>query len=673
MNDNLLNPNQKLAVEMPLGPTMVIAGPGSGKTFVITQRIGYMIHSLGCNPHDILVITFTKAAAEEMKLRFMKQFTNANVQFGTFHAIFFKILRLYDKVRYDLERLISEDKKKKLIEQIYSKLPHDDYEDFVDTFLAEHTLMKNQLIQLKYYQPTGISQEIFREVAQQYDDYKTRQGLFDFDDMLTECYYLLSNEPSMLKYCQNRYKYILIDEFQDVNSVQFEIIKLLAQEHHNLFVVGDDDQSIYQFRGAKPEFLLSFKEYFSPVNEVILDVNYRSTKSILEYSNKLIKHNKNRYVKAMRTDNQIGDKPRLLGCEDSKEQAHHIAQSIHTLRKEGTPLSECAIIYRTNIQARPLIEVLLATHIPFVLRDSVATLYDQWITKDILAYLYLAKNLNLNDFSRQIINRPSRYISKVAIEKASKVEGNFFNNVIRLDELSPWQKDYIQKLVFELQQLKQKPLLEGIRYIRKQIGYDKYIEEYAAYRKIPVTTLMDVLSEIEDSASNYSVVEDWEDVLKFLSASLKNNKKMEKAKHQPLDAVVLTTMHSAKGLEFKEVFIIDVVDGVIPHNKCQGDLQLEEERRLFYVALTRAKQHLSLYIPKTRYQEKVALSPFIEEILMADSHLKQGDIVIHTKYGKGEVLAIHESQARIRFLAETIRVIDYKYCIKNGLLKKKEG
>lgn len=667
METKQLNANQKQAVEMPLGATMVIAGPGSGKTFVITERVRYMISHLQCQPQHILVITFTKAAAEEMKGRYLKATHQTGVTFGTFHSVFYRMLRKADPNRYALERLISEDKKRQVIEKIYQGMDTGDaYEDFIEVFLGHLTLMTNQLIQPKYYNPDGISKEVFLKVFNSYEQYKERHGLFDFDDMLVHTYYLLRNDSHILTFYQSKYKHILIDEFQDINCVQFEIIKLLSSRHTDLFVVGDDDQSIYQFRGAKPEFLLSFEEYFNPVQKIILDVNYRSTPNILRYSNSLIGYNINRYEKIMHAAHIEGDKPIVTYCEDAKEQASLVLKEILKLNAAGLPLKECAIIYRTNIQARPLIEALRTVQIPFIIKDAMVTLYDQWMTKDILAYLHLAYNIEDSERLLQIINRPTRYISKLALEDARKKGGNLLKNLLESDLLSRLQKDRIEELIFNLQRLKTLTLKEAIPYIRHTIGYEKYLIEYAAYRKIPSEGLVNMLLELEDSAREYACVEEWEEALYAISMSVKQS-----SRQKGHDALTLTTMHSAKGLEFGAVFIIDILDGVIPHSKSLSDTQVEEERRLFYVALTRAKERLYLYIPKNRYQKKAESSPFILETLTPKITLKEGDCIKHKMYGQGKVVKLDGSKAFIRF-KNGQKVVDYMYCIKHHLLSREE-
>lgn len=663
-----LNENQLNAVTMALKPIRVIAGPGSGKTHVIIHRIAHMITYYKCKPEQILVITFTKAAAEEMKTRFIKEFGNTRVTFGTFHSIFFRILRMSNSQRYQLENLIPEDQKKKMIEDIYRKLECEEYEDFVEVFLAHLTLMKNQMIAPKYYHPDGLSKELFMQVYQEYENKKERMGRFDFDDMLVDCYHTLVNDPHLCTYFQNRYKHILIDEFQDINCVQFEVIKLLAQKNRDIFIVGDDDQSIYGFRGSKPEFLLQFAEYFREAEDVVLDTNYRSTKNILSYSNDLILHNQKRYNKVMKSHFGEGNNPKIVYCEDVKEEALQVTQEIIKHREAGHPYHECAIIYRTNIQARPIIEMLLSANIPFCLKDAMVTLYDQWLTKDILAYMKLAQDIRQDEHVLKIINRPSRYMSKAHLAAAKQLDGGIIFNLLKLDSLSEWQKDPLEQMIYHLQVLKNKPFRETVSYIRKTIGYDTYVKEYAAYRHIPVTGLMELLDEIEDSTQNYNDVEAWEEALYDQAMSIKQGAKANKGQ----DAVILTTMHSAKGLEFHTVCILDANDGITPHNKSIGEIQLEEERRLFYVALTRAKRELKVFVPKKRHNEKIAVSPFVLEMKTPQTVVKVGMKVRHKVYGEAVIVGIDHTKGRLKFKDGTFKIIDLGFCIKNNILLLEE-
>jgi DNA helicase-2/ATP-dependent DNA helicase PcrA len=659
-----LNESQKQAVTLPLGPALIIAGPGSGKTHTLIHRISYMLQELNCKASHMLVITFTKAAATEMKERFEAAFGRSGVMFGTFHSAFYKILRMHNKERYDLNNLLTEDERRKTIEKIYRAIAEEVEEDFIELFLKHMTLMSNQLIKPQHYHPDGIAKEIFLKVYEGYERFKENHQKFDFDDMLIDTYFLLENEPEVLAFFRQKYQYLLIDEFQDINVVQFEIIKLLTTEHRNVFVVGDDDQSIYKFRGARPELLVSFKEFFEETKEVVLDINYRSTKKILDWSNELILHNQKRYNKVMRTIHENGNVPRVVYIEDIKSQASFILETMLKFNKEGLNWSDCAIIYRTNVEARPLLELFLSAHIPFYLRDTIATLYDSWVTKDLFAYIRLGRKQGSNADIIRIINRPTRYMHRLIIEQAAKKNGNLLETLLASIDLKEWQKDPLEMMLFHLQNLGRLPMHKQISYIRHQIGYEKYLEEYAKYRHLPKEGLIEILDELEASASEFEDSFLWEQHLEQLAKGIRaNNQNPSNRK----EGVTLTTMHSAKGLEFKMVFILDVVDGVLPHSKSQTPSELEEERRLFYVALTRAKTDLFLCVPKVRHGKETLPSPFIAEILVGQ--LKPQTKIKHARYGTGVVVEKENQHAKIHFQSGQIKMIDCMYCLKNDLIK----
>lgn len=661
-----LNTNQIKAVTCDLKPTIVIAGPGSGKTQVIVNRIHYMLTQLGCLPHQILVVTFSKMAAEEMKERYFHLFGDSPITFGTLHSVFYRILRKAQPARYDLDKLLLDDKRKVLLMQLLKEMDTDEGDEFLDGFIKHLSLMKNQLIVPKTYQPNGISKPVFIELLNRYEAYKERHGLFDFDDMLVECYYLLKNDPALCRVVSEHYKYILVDEFQDINLVQFELLKLIVSHHQHLFVVGDDDQSIYQFRGAKPSYLLDFKKQFNEVNEIYLDVNYRCSGSILQHSLMLIKQNTVRYQKQLTTPNPKGEMPQIVYCKDAKEEALHILHEISKRRQQGISLKEMAVIYRTNIQARPVVETLLAANIPFRLRDGMLSLYDQWITKDILSYLHLAKYLDQTELAYRIINKPKRYISKVNMEIARKGKNNFLFNLLEIEALTEWQKNYIQELLFDLQVLREKPLIEAIHYIRHHIGYDQYLNEYASYRKMPAMSLFEILEDIEDSAQNYQSLEEWESALIDMAHQIKQTTKKTAS-----DTLTLTTMHGAKGLEFDTVFIIDVVEGIIPYHKSITMQEIEEERRLLYVGMTRAKKHLLLYVPSQKHGKAIESSIFINNLKDAQfkEQLVPGRKVKHKKLGIGKILEVlDQNMLTIQFNNGQKRKIDGQYCINNAII-----
>jgi DNA helicase-2/ATP-dependent DNA helicase PcrA len=663
-----LNVSQKQAVTCPVSPTIVIAGPGSGKTHVIINRIHYMIKTLNCLPSHILVVTFSKLAAREMNERFNKQYADEKVNFGTLHSIFYRILRQSDPIKYHLQNLINENEKKIILQNLFMKLQVDEYEDFIDEFLKHLALMKNQLINPKHYYPDGLSKEVFLKLFHEYEYYKEINQKFDFDDMLVDCYYLLDSDKILLNKVRQQYRYVLVDEFQDINLVQFEIIKMITETTQNIFVVGDDDQSIYKFRGAKPEFLLQFKNHFKDANQFFLDVNYRSTEHILNYSTAVIAYNKNRYLKKLTTPNEQGTLPEIIHCKDVKDEAISILNQIIALKNSGQKWSDMAIIYRTNLEARPIVEMLLSAHIAFTLRDGMISLYDQWITKDILGYLTLAQNPNNTELALKIINKPKRYISKAVIEATSRLEGTFLFNLLSSGDLTEWQKNYIQQLLFDLQTIKEKPLNEAIAYIRKNIGYENYILDYCSYRKMPHTTLFEVLDEIEDSSSEFKSVTDWEAFLIDVSQRAKEETNGSKAVK---DAVTLTTIHGAKGLEFENVFIINLIEGNIPYHKSNNEIEIEEERRLLYVAMTRAKKQLYLYIPAEKYAKPAQCSSFIEQLLSQYllDRLQKNKVIIHKKFGRGEVIKIMDNYLiEVQFGSQMIRKIDGNYCLNNGII-----
>lgn len=661
-----LNINQQKAVTCDLKPTIVIAGPGSGKTQVIVNRINYMTEVLHCSASHILVVTFSKLAAEEMKERYHRSYGEAPVTFGTLHSIFYRILRKANPSRYDLDKLLLEDKRKVLLTKLLKELDTDEGEEFLEGFIKHLSLMKNQLMPPKEYMPNGIAKNVFLNLLAHYEAYKERHQLFDFDDMLVECYYLLKNDCNLLQAVSRRYQYILVDEFQDINLVQFEIIRMIVAERNQIFVVGDDDQSIYQFRGAKPSYLLDFKNHFPGTQEIFLDVNYRCSNHILQHSLHLIEKNTIRYTKQLTTPNPDGDLPQFISCKDAKAEALHIIHEITKRRQQGIGLDDMAVIYRTNIQARPIVETLLAANIPFCLRDGMVSLYEQWITRDILSYLHLAQNPTQSELAGKIINKPKRYISKSNIEIAKSKGNHLIMQLLQLDTLTEWQKNYLQELLFDLQVLNEKPLIEAIRYIRHHIGYDNYLNEYAAYRKMPVQNLFEVLEDIEDSAQNYQTLDEWENSLREMSIQIKGANRKNSS-----DMLTLTTMHGAKGLEFDTVFIVDVVEGIVPYHKSEKQQEIEEERRLLYVGMTRAKNQLLIYLPQEKHGKPVLPSPFIKELRkeLLVEQLKVGQIMNHKNLGKGKVLEVGDQGiVMVEFKQGQKRKIDSIYCINNGII-----
>jgi len=615
MKNIKLNDKQVEAVCHNLGPMMVLAGPGSGKTTVIIHRIKTLIEKYGVLPRDILVITFTKAAAVEMKNRFMKICElNDGVSFGTFHSYFFRILR--NSFDYNLDNLIKEDEKKSIIRAIIheKELIIEDEEEYINNALNEISLVKNELIDCEKYKTSNFGKSEFISLFNGYEAIKETNNKIDFDDMICKCYEKLSLNQGILEKWKNRYKYILIDEFQDINKAQYECIKLLTNKNSNIFIVGDDDQSIYKFRGARPEFLLRFPKDFNNVEKIVLDINYRSTTQIINLGNAVIKSNRNRYKKIIKGTKKDGKVPILIKSNDIGSEASEIARRIIKYRDNfNFDLNKVAVIYRTNIQARAIVDAFMDFNIPYQLKDEVPSIYEHRISKDIFAYLNLILN-NDNDLAlERIINKPKRYISKVVFSEAKKIkEESLLKDLFKVKDIKTWQIDKLNELIYNLSAARGKSVYETFKYIRQIIGYDDYINQYALFRKVNPKSLFEVLEEVQESSKGYEKIEDY---LAHTENIISEMKEKKKSSNIIPNGVVLSTMHSAKGLEFDIVFVTSAVEGVIPYEKSKSFDEIEEERRLFYVAITRAKKLLFISIVKSRYEQEVKPTRFLKNII----------------------------------------------------------
>lgn len=610
----MLNKNQEKAILHNKGPMMVLSGPGSGKTTVITYRIKNLIENFNIQPKDILVITFTKAASEEMKERFFNICSNNyNVSFGTFHSCFYKIIRDYFK--YNLSSILNDDEKIEIIKKIVDKveISFESYDEFIQDIISEISLVKNELIDYKVFNSKCTNSNSFKIIYSEYEEAKKQLRKIDFDDMLLRCYEVLKNDLKVRIFWQNRYKYILIDEFQDINRVQYECIKMLVGNENNIFVVGDDDQSIYGFRGSRPEFLLSFPNDFLDTKKIILNINYRSTKQIISLCNTIIKDNKNRYEKDIIGTEKEFKTPILIRAYDVEEEAKRITEKIQNLKKDYE-LEEIAIIYRTNIQARAILEKLMDYNIDYQLKDKIPSIYDHFIARDIIAYLSLAINKYANDSFVKIANKPKRFLNKELILDALSICKNkkpIVEHLYCSTSLKSWQLEKINDLLFHLGQIKTKNPYDAIKYILNNIGYEEYLENYADFKKIGVKGLVEITREILETSKGYDSIEKYLKNIDNIKTEI--NKKYKNKDNQK--GVVLTTMHSAKGLEFDVVFVISCVDGIIPHEKSKTKEEIEEERRLFYVALTRAKTLLHISILKTKYDNNMIPSRFLKKLI----------------------------------------------------------
>lgn len=604
-----LNGNQRLAVCHETGPMLVLAGPGSGKTTVLLCRILRLLERGLARPTQILALTFSKAAAEEMKERFRKARGAEGVSFATFHSMFFRILR--SKYGWGVERVFQEEERRAVLRNLLEEAKWDvpDLEEYISVFLAQLSLMNSELEDIRSFEPVGIPVQEFQKLYHAYDNYKERHEKIDFDDMLTLCHQLLTEDEKVRLFWQNKYKYILVDEFQDVNQAQFACLQILAEGHQNLFVVGDDDQSIYAFRGARPDFLLHFPTLYPQTKKVTLNTNYRSTERIITLAEKVITHNETRFIKNMKGSGEAGDKVTFFLAEDTAGEAECIGEKIGALLDEGVPMQEIAVIYRTNLQGGAFARELYKRGIPYDLRDSSGNVYEHWIAKDLLAYLLLAENEESDSALRRILNKPKRYIGKELQAEAETMPYNLMRSFFVCPSLKKWQEEHLENLRLDLGQIRRKNPYDGLKYVRKVVGYDEYLEEFAAYRRTSAQVLWEIADEIMETAKDCADVKTFRDRLEELSRQMKEQTQKSGQKR---NGVALMTMHGAKGLEFQAVFLPALVEGVVPHEK--GLEQIEEERRLFYVALTRAGERLCLSAVRKRYEKETKPSRFLAEM-----------------------------------------------------------
>lgn len=673
-----LNENQLKAVDHLDGPCMVLAGPGSGKTRVITYRIANMVVNKNIKPTSILAISFTKASSIEMKNRALSlsnDFRMNKVTYGTFHSVFFRILRYFEN--YNIESILDEKTKRIGLKNILKGLniENADDDETIGQVINEISYVKNELMDKRDFKSEVLTNDEFIKVYNFYEEYKQQMNKIDFDDMLIKTYELLKNNKAALDRVRSVYRYILVDEFQDINKVQFEALKLIANPSNNIFVVGDEDQSIYGFRGSRPDFLLEFEEYFSNTKKVLLDINYRSKGEIINIANRLIEKNTNRYEKVIKCGQGNGAKVNYISPEDSEEEAVYIAKDIkNKVQEDYTEYTDFAVIYRTNIQSRALVDVFMDMRIPFVVKDSIVTIYDHWAAQDILAYLRIGVNPNSNKDWIRIINKPFRYISKDNLNLI-KDEPDFINSLINKCDLHPKQVKTINDLDIDISYVKGLNPKNAISYIRTTLDYDRYILDYCANRKIKTNGLIEILNELESSATNFKTIQEYLEHIERVKSEIVDNKN-----NKETDGVIFTTMHSAKGLEFKNVYIIGANEGTIPHEKSyeiddeeKKNDQIEEERRLMYVAITRAEENICISSPINKYGKRVSKSRFVEDIKAPTKKemdsITIGDRIYHKKFKEGIIVEKNGDSIKIRF-KDRDRALNSKVCLTKRIIWK---
>lgn len=611
-----LNAEQKRAVCHREGPLVVFAGPGSGKTTVLTCRAAYLLEVCGVAPKELLIVTFTRAAAEEMRQRLAQlpgigEERAKACEMGTFHSVFLRILlRYYGTV----PKLMEEKEQRHLLRQILRESGADCSDEEIADLLQKIGLCKNNLIWPERIQAKKKENRLFRERFSLYEQEKRARGWWDFDDILLECHRLLCTQPHILEEYRQKYRYILVDEFQDTNWAQYEVLRLLAA-HRNLSIVGDDDQAIYRFRGSRAELLLDFERNFAGTTKVVLAHNYRSTEAIIAASRRLIEHNRKRQRKDFRGRGVTGESPRVIRPENEAEEAAWILDDIEQNYKQGIHLEEHAVLYRTNIQSQAFVDALVQRQIPFSLHDAEGDFYRLWQVRDLLAYLRFAQNPDDAGSLQQIINRPKRYMPQEGwLDRAwllSREKGvSLLDSMQQLPGLEVYQKKKLQKLVQDIKKLEKLPPSRALDYIRKEIGYDAYLQEYAERTGNPLPLVLQPVEAFAQTAGAFNTIEG-------LLQHVANVQESVKQASQSSTGIQLMTFHRAKGLEFHSVYLIGLLHHLVPHERAVEERwreeAWEEERRLLYVGMTRAKERLLLFAPQ-RYQGKKAHpSPFLKE------------------------------------------------------------
>ena len=608
---NGLNDRQKEAVLATDGPCLVIAGAGSGKTKVLTHKIAYDIES-GIKPWNILAITFTNKAANEMKERIEKLIGDAakDLWMGTFHSICVRILRRYiDRIGYKTDFVIFDTSDQKtLIKECLKALKVDD-KIFTDRgVLSEISNGKNEMLEPKAYGVKYAGDFRKEKIAEIYELYQRRlreNNAIDFDDIINFTIKILSENPDVLDYYTEKFKYILVDEYQDTNKAQFTLVSLLASKYGNVTAVGDNDQGIYSFRGADISNILNFEKDFPGTRIIKLEQNYRCTGNILKAANAVIKHNENKYDKKLWTENEEGHLPCIYCGEDEYDEGRYIVEQINHLKtEEYYKNSDFTILYRMNAQSRAIEDILMREGIPYKVIGGLK-FYERKEIKDIIAYLRLIHNSADNLSLKRIINEPKRGIGKTSIDQIQEISdktGNSMYEIIRnaqeygLTRVYSNSRDFIEQMEYLKSKKDELKISDLIKETLNKTGYTKALEnENSVEAETRIENLEEFLTvaiEFEEESADNTLAEFLENIT--LSSDIDGMEDQD-------DSVTLMTLHSAKGLEFPVVFLVGMEEGIFPGYKSIGEPQaLEEERRLFYVGITRAKQYLYLTCAKHR-------------------------------------------------------------------------
>lgn len=682
MNLDYLNDRQKEAVLYGDGPLLILAGAGSGKTSVLTKRVAYLIKERNVSPKNIVAITFTNKAAKEMKERIIKEVGKEgyDIQISTFHSFGLRIIKEnYEKLGYEKNfTIIDSDDSLTVVKKILKEMGIDSTR-FNPKFIKNQiSSCKNEMVTPEKYKNLVNDElsDITYKVYKKYQDTLLRNNSLDFDDLLIKPIELFNKYKEVLENYQELFKYVFIDEYQDTNEAQYILSKMISAKYKNICVVGDDAQSIYSWRGANFKNILNFEKDYKNAKVILLEQNYRSTKTILNAANSVIKNNINKKDKNLWTDNSLGEKIKYVRTNDEKDEASYVTREIRNLVNNGVSLDDIAVLYRTNAQSRTIEEGFLNSNIPYKIVGAFA-FYSRKEIKDLLAYLKLIYNTKDDVSLMRIINYPKRKIGAKTIENLSM--DAVLNGTSMFDVISSGKELEFKKLILEMKEKSEVlSLTETIDMVLDLSGIKSELEsEHTLEADIRLENLNEFKS-ITKTFEEESGIASLEDFLN--EVSLVSDVNDQKNDNSP--KVTLMTIHAVKGLEYKYVFVIGMEENIFPHvNSCEEDGGIEEERRLCYVAITRAKEKLYLVnaLRRMLYGKTSVNMPsrFINEIdkdlidapekkmvnmkfnkkeaFNDDNGLKTGDNVIHDIYGPGVVVNVDKSIATIAFKGQGIK------------------
>ena len=693
----VMNDVQKEAISHTEGPLLLLATPGAGKTTVLIARILYLILRRGVNPENILALTFSKAAAREMYVRFQQlygQFVKEKIRFSTIHSFSYNIVRDYYQEKRISFSLIENEQGVNSKNAVLKRL----YKNINQTILTEEKLeelsnaicfIKNSMMPISEVGKLDPKIKDLGLIYDAYENYKKNAHpsaiLIDFDDMLSLSNEILDENPKTLTRYQRQFPFVLTDESQDTSILQTKIIEKVAKLSDNLFVVGDDDQSIFGFRSANPKYLLDFKVIHPRARILLMQQNYRSSQEIVKVANAFISGNRLRYKKSMFTEN-CSDKSVLIKSFEYDFQQHSYV--IEQLKKKKS-LSQTALLYRNNVSAINLIDHLEGANLPFYIRDSGNKFFNHWMIKDILNFMrfsYSDKNVGIFEI---IYTKFNSYISKQQVEylKTQDPTKSVFDHLAALPNLPAFRKKSFQELKRQFRKLNGMNPLDAIRFIRSELGYEKKLEDFSERLGLSIEALRGILATLENIAQGIKTLKDFADRLKHLEQLMR-----ESGMNHDNNAVTLSTLHSAKGLEFESVYMLDLVDGILPNlesikaaEKKKSD-SLEEERRLFYVGMTRAKKELELLTVENLNDQEVIESQFVGEVReimcpgcfqteekvmsLTSFKIEKGADIRHKAFGIGRITIadVEGDLLEVNFRKLGIKQFSLKVCLEGKLV-----